>query len=1271
MQSRADRLHRIIIAVCLVCFALGSQNLIAQVTPPETFPADKEYPGLDQFLTVAEASDFQATSYHEQVIALLDKIAQQSKLATRLEMGRTHEDREIPLIVFSNPPVKNAEEARKQIESGNKLLVLLLGDIHAGEVAGKEALLMLARELATEEDHPLLNYLIIAIAPIYNADGNDRFETGHRPSQVGPEQGMGQRTNAMGLDLNRDFIKLEAPETQSLMRFVRQWNPDIFIDTHTTNGSFHQYLITYAGPKVPAGNPDLIKYVRWPFFYQVSQRLEKRTGYKSFFYGNFNNDQTKWTTFPAYGRYSSNYIGLRNRIGILCEAYSHAPYKDRVLGSLEFVRATLDYASENADVVRHIIDEANKATHRGWSRMNEKEGVIALRSEARAARWPNTVAGYELTEVDGRIVPTDQTRDYKVELWNEYKSTKSVKRPWAYVIPKELAHIRKHLQKHGIEVLDLREDRDLFVENYVIKSIQKAEQPFQKHHLVTIEVEPEWVERQIKAGDWIVRTDQDLGSLASYLLEPESEDGLVTWNFLDDALNVGSDYPIVRVMKDPSYPLLTTPTRPFAEDRTLHKRVTFRSRGVPNFHGSAIHVSSWIDDEHYLENRGGELRVVEALTGYAKPFHEPYLMADALAELDEFNEGTAKNIAKRTRFTMTSDRSAALIQHKNDLYYATFDGSKAVRLTDTPDIREQTPILSPNGQYVAYVIGNDLYAVDVETQTQRPLTTGGTDLIRNGRAAWVYYEEVFGRSWRTFWWSPDSTHVAYLQMDSTNVPEFMIVDDREVQQRVRKTRFPKPGQQNPIVKLGVVSVEGGPIRWVDTTEYDEGETNGDLLITRVHWANDQLIYYIQNRIQTWLDIHTESIDGSNPIKLLRDTNAGWVDPPPAPRFLNDGTFLLFIERSGYRHIYHFDHDGELINAVTDGEWDVRSINRIDEKNSVLYFSATRDNPIGQNFYRVNLDGTNLQRMESEPGTHRVSVSPDGTYFVDSWSNKNQPTQVVLRRTEDGSTVRTLDTNPVYAIEEYDLAEEEHVQIKTDDGFLLEAIVVKPVDFDPNHKYPVWYTTYAGPKAPSIRDTWSSGRMEDQRLASDGFVLFHCDPRSASRRGGVSAWAAYKQLGVQETKDIETAIHWLTSHPWIDADRVGMSGHSYGGYITAYAMTHTNLFAAGIAGSPVTDWRDYDTIYTERYMQTPELNPAGYDAASVLVAAGNLHGRLLLVHGSRDDNVHVQHTLRLAKALQSANKPFEIMIYPDFHHGIWGQHYSDLKLDFIRRTLGEK
>jgi dipeptidyl aminopeptidase/acylaminoacyl peptidase len=623
-----------------------------------------------------------------------------------------------------------------------------------------------------------------------------------------------------------------------------------------------------------------------------------------------------------------------------------------------------------------------------------------------------------------------------------------------------------------------------------------------------------------------------------------------------------------------------------------------------------------------------------------------------------------ESISRRTWLHLSPDKSAILIDYEADLYYCTRDGATAVRLTATPG-REELSTFDPQGRFVAFVRDGNLYVVDVATQTERALTTDGGGLVRNGQADWVYFEEVLNRQWKLFWWSPDSSAIAFMRTDDAPVPEFTVVNDASRGERVEQTRYPRAGEPNPTVKLGIVSTAGGSVRWVDLQEY----TEGTYLITGAGWMPDseRIYFFVQDRAQTWLDICTASRRGGEPRRLLRETTQAWVEPPARIEFLAEGDLLFSSERTGWKHLYLYDKDGHLKRPVTEGPWEMREIQHVDNEGGWVYFTGTRDSPIAENLYRVKLAGGDVERLTESAGQHSVSVSPGGKGFIDTWSNASTPTKVALRAA-DGTVIRVLDTNPVYERQEYRFGACEQFQIPMSDGFLVEASLVKPADFNDSRKYPVWFTTYGGPHMPSISDSWQGGRTWDHMLAGMGMLVFRCDPRSASGKGACSAWAAYKQLGVQELKDIEEAIEWLKSKPYVDGERIGMSGYSYGGFMTAYALTHSKLFAGGIAGAPPTDWRFYDSIYTERFMDTPQNNPEGYERTSVVKAAKDLHGQLLLVHGGIDDNVHLQNAFTLMDALQEADKPFQVMVYPQSRHGVGGIHYDRLTVDFIRSVL---
>jgi dipeptidyl aminopeptidase/acylaminoacyl peptidase len=1207
--------------------------------------------------TAAETSDYKTTSTHAEVVAFTKALAKQSSLVRLAKLGTSHAKRELPLLILADPPVATAEEAARS----KKLVVFAMANIHAGEVDGKEALLMLARELALARDKPLLKDLVLVFAPIFNADGNENLGK-HRPRQAGPEQ-VGTRASAQGLDLNRDYVKLESPEVRALVRFLNQWDPAVVIDCHTTNGSYHRYTLTYEGGRCPAGDPPVIAYTR-ELLPAVTRRMQKSTGYLSTYYGNFSPDRRQWLTVPPTPRYGTHYVGLRNRIAILSESYSYAPFKDRVLASKAFVQAILDHTALNKDRVRKLLADARAATIRAGKAPREKD-LIVLQHKPAALGRPIDILGFVEETKNGRRVATEKHRTYEVVYMGDMEATVSVRRPYAYLLPATLTAVVENLQRHGIEVDQLREDVELDLEVYRVDKITRL-RAFQKHQPVSLAATARKESRRVPAGTVLVRTAQQLGSLAAYLLEPQSADGLVTWNFFDAVLKEGQDFPVVRL---PAPVALTSGrVRPLREERALNQPITFEtlhgSKPPPNFRGSPVSGLVWLEDgTHFLQVKDGRLHKVDALTGRCQPLFDAARLAEGLGKLPAIGPEVARRLARSPNLQLDPQRTAALFVHETDLYYSRLDGTGAARLTKTPGAKELASF-SPDGKFVAFVRAGNLHVVDVATQAERALTTDGSAVVLNGKADWVYFEEIYHRNRRAYWWSPDSSRIAFLRFDDSPVRRFTLADPVSAPQAVETTPYPKAGAANPLVKLGVVTAAGGPVRWADLADYSETAT----LLVRVGWLPDsqKVYFYAQDRAQTWLDLCTLPREGGKAARLFRETTKAWVDDPGAPTFLKDGSFLLPSERTGWKHLYHFTKEGKLGKPLTSGEWEARTLHVVDEAGAWVYFSGTRDGPLAANLYRVKLDGS-LERLTTSPGDHRVSVSPKGNLFIDSHSDHQAPVQVRLCRT-DGSLARALDTNPVYVIEEYRRGQYEMVRIPAADGFVLEGSLLKPPAFDPKKRYPVWFMTYAGPHAPTVRDSWGTGRLREEMLAQLGFIVFRCDPRSGSGKGACSAWTAYRQLGVQEMKDIEAAIGWLKKHPFIDGERIGMSGHSYGGFMTAYALTHSKLFAAGVAGAPVTDWRNYDSIYTERYMNTPQENPAGYDATSVVKAARHLHGKLLILHGLMDDNVHAQNSLQLVEALQRADRDFELMVYPRNRHGLRGKHYQRLVVEFMKRTL---
>lgn len=501
----------------------------------------------DALRTVAERTNFEATALHADVLTLIDRlVALDPTRARRDRFGTSVEGRELPLLVVGEPPCATPQQAREH----DKLVVLLLGNIHAGEVCGKEALLMYARDLLLNPEHAdnrdVLEHCVLLIAPIYNADGNERVDVGNRPGQNGPVRGMGQRANAQKLDLNRDYVKLEAPESRALASLYDRWNPDLTIDTHTTNGSFHRYELTYDGPMHPATERPLEALVRARMLPEVTQRLFERTGYRTFFYGNFDARRTSWETYSSQPRFGDPYRGLRQRACILSEAYSYADFRTRVDVTLEFVRECVDLACDWRETLGETLAQAEAETIAKATRPGSDPVPIRTRMAASAA--PITVLGVvETIDADGKPHPTEQARDVEVLHYDHFESTLAVERPRAYLLPPECGPIVAKLREHGIVVETLSEPYVGVVEVQTVTELTRAARAFEGHHEVVVDTTTTRTTRTIPAGWFRVDLAQRLGTLSVILLEPRCEDGLVTWNFFDPWLTRGAEFPVLRV----------------------------------------------------------------------------------------------------------------------------------------------------------------------------------------------------------------------------------------------------------------------------------------------------------------------------------------------------------------------------------------------------------------------------------------------------------------------------------------------------------------------------------------------------------------------------------------------------------------------------------------------------------------------------------------------------------------------------------------------------
>jgi dipeptidyl-peptidase-4 len=709
-----------------------------------------------------------------------------------------------------------------------------------------------------------------------------------------------------------------------------------------------------------------------------------------------------------------------------------------------------------------------------------------------------------------------------------------------------------------------------------------------------------------------------------------------------------------------------------AQQRELTVADIFDPARRIDFDGNPPRGLEWLDDRHYLQpaGHGGPPLKVAAESGATEPLFDVAALETAIAGVPGLSETQAGRLARSRTHVMNGSRTALVFDFANDLYYHELGASQVTRLTQTPEA-EQEVSFSPDGRLVAFVREHDLHVVSVDRPREHALTTDGDTAVRNGVLDWVYQEEIYGRgNFRGYWWSPDSTRIAFLRLDGSEVPEFTIVDHIEYHPEVEKWAYPKAGDPNPAVSLGIVDAAGGAANWVDLDAY----TPSQPLIVSVGWTPDggRVVFQVQDREQTWLDLNVADPQSERPTKLLRETTEAWVNVNGPPLWLADGSFLWLSERSGWKHLYHYRADGTLVRRITGGEWEVRQVHGADEQTGWIYWSGTERSHVGSDAYRVRLDGSDLTRLSAKPGSHRVQFNPGFTRYIDTWSTLAVPPQVRLHAA-DGAERRVIDANEATVLAEYDLSAPELLQVPNRDGFLMEAVMIKPPDFDPTRRYPVYQHVYGGPHIQRVRDRWSgSTYMFWQLLARQGVIVWVLDNRTASGKGAVSTWPVYKNFGASELRDIEDGLDWLAAQPYVDPDRIGIEGWSYGGFMVSYALTHSDRFAMGIAGGSVTDWRDYDTIYTERYMRMPQHNPDGYRRSSPRFDAADLHGALLLVHGSMDENVHMQNTLQFALALQQAGKPFDMMIYPRSRHRLGGPdlelHRREKMLAFVLEHL---
>ncbi|HYC76632.1 MAG TPA: S9 family peptidase [Planctomycetota bacterium] len=681
----------------------------------------------------------------------------------------------------------------------------------------------------------------------------------------------------------------------------------------------------------------------------------------------------------------------------------------------------------------------------------------------------------------------------------------------------------------------------------------------------------------------------------------------------------------------------------------------------------------WLSDGVLQETRlnrakrTAELHRIDPKTWESSPLLDESAVLAALTRAGA-SENAAREALGGGDLVWNEQRSGFVIAVDDDLFHVAVATGDGRRLTKTAGSEDEA-LFSPDGTKVAFLRGNDLYVASVVEGTETRLTRDGSETILNGRLDWVYQEELYGRGeWRGFWWSPDSSKLAYLRLDESKVPTFVVVDHRPLHQESHVAHYPKVGDPNPDARLGVVAATGGETRWMS-----DPYAGQEILISNVGWAADgRLLAQWQDRAQTWLDLVAFDDEGRGRT-LLRETTKAWVERVGTmPRWLADGSFLWESDRDGFRHVYRHAADGSLLNPVTSGAWDVTEVHGVDEARGLLFFSAKERSPLTVDVYRVGLDGKELRRLTDRAGTHMMTrFSPDFAWFLDVVSDVDTPPQQSLHD-GDGKVVRVIDANPAPAWRRARKGKVSFQQVKARDGVMLESMLVLPPDLPADAKIPTFVFLYGGPNAPQVADRFTRQIGFFHLLAQEGYATWVCDNRAASGKGWGSAWPVHRNFGEVELRDTLDGLEWVKAQPWCDPSRLAVHGWSYGGYMTLYAMTRTDVFKCGVAGAPVTDWRLYDTIYTERYMGLLADNAEGYDKSSILKRAADLKGKLLLIHGTMDDNVHPQNTLQLVDALHAAGKRCELMMLPGSDHSprapgnVWGQ-YSAI-YDFIKRNL---
>lgn len=674
---------------------------------------------------------------------------------------------------------------------------------------------------------------------------------------------------------------------------------------------------------------------------------------------------------------------------------------------------------------------------------------------------------------------------------------------------------------------------------------------------------------------------------------------------------------------------------------------TFVARSVPGF--------TWMRDGRFYSSLDkGEVVQHDVTTGQAtQTLVSSQQLRPAGSDKAISVDGYEFNADEQKMLLSTGTEPIYRRSTKANYYVYDRAGQKLVPLSTGG--KQSYASFSPDGRRVAFMRQNNLYVVDLATMQETPMTTDGqTNKLIHGGGDWVY-EEEFEVS-KAFKWSPDSKQVAYISFDESQVPEYNLQEWGPLYPKDYRYKYPKAGEANSVVSVSVYDVESKR-----TTKMDIGAET-DQYIPRLNWTQTPGLLSLQrtNRLQNKLELlHGNTSTGKTEV-VWTDTDKAYVEVTDDLRYLKNGKqFIITSERDGFRHIYLFDMKGKLVKQLTQGQWEVSEFVGVDEAKGLAYYVSAEASPMQRHLYRVDLKGKGKTRLgEAGGGTDVVNMSPDFRYYLNYHSAANEPTTVSLRTAQDGKVVKVLEDNAALRqkMKDYGFTPQEFFSFKTSEGVQLSGCTIKPANMEAGKKYPVLTFMYGGPGSQKVLDKWNSVDYYTwfQLLAQQGYVVAIVDNRGTGGRGAEFKKVTYGQLGKLETIDQGEAVKYLGTLPWVDKTRIGIFGWSFGGYLSALGMTkNADLYKAGIAVAPVTNWRYYDSIYTERFLKKPQDNASGYDENSPVQFAGLLKGKFLLVHGTGDDNVHFQNSVAFTDALVKANKDFEQLYYPNRNHGIYG------------------